>query len=159
MWKKDVSVRENVMKILVLCTGNSCRSQMAEGFLRSFDSGMEVYSAGTAPSEQVHPKAVMVMKEAGIDLSGQYPKLVDTLLRFDFDYVITVCDHAREHCPIFTGKVKHRVHIGFEDPAAATGTEAEIDAVFRKVRDEIRERMSQFYLRAILPAGTNGTRP
>lgn len=148
-----------MMKILVLCTGNSCRSQMAEGFLRSFDPGMEVYSAGTAPSEQVHPKAVMVMKEAGIDLSGHFPKQVDTLLHLDFDYVITVCDHAREHCPLFTGKVKHRVHIGFEDPAAATGSEEEINSVFRKVRDEIRESMFQFYIQTIVPSGTNGSRP
>ncbi len=132
-------------KILILCTGNSCRSQMAEGFLKSFDPTLEVYSAGTAPAERVHPKAVQVMAEEGIDIRKNYPKSVDQFIDQSFDYVITVCDAAKESCPVFTGNVKHRLHIGFEDPAEATGTEEEILAVFRKVRDEIKRDFRRFY--------------
>ena len=133
------------MKILILCTGNSCRSQMAEGFLKSFDSNLEVYSAGTNPSNKVHPKAIQVMNELGIDLSKNYPKKVDQFLGYSFNYVITVCDNAKETCPVFIGKVGKQLHIGFEDPAVAAGTEEQILAVFRKIRDEIRERLFQFY--------------
>ena len=133
------------MKILILCTGNSCRSQIAEGFLKSFDAKLEVYSAGTNPSSRVHPIAVKVMKEIGIDISQNVPKNVDRFLSQSFDYVITVCDNAKETCPVFTGKVKHRLHIGFEDPADATGTEEEIVAVFRKVRDQIKVEFYNFY--------------
>ncbi|MCL6096945.1 MAG: arsenate reductase ArsC [Bacteroidetes bacterium] len=133
------------MKILILCTGNSCRSQMAEGLLKSFDDKLEVYSAGTNPSSRVHSKAIQVMKEVGIDISQNVPKNVDRFLSQSFDYVITVCDNAKETCPVFTGKVKHRLHIGFEDPAEATGTEEEIIAVFRKVRDHIRIDFFNFY--------------
>jgi arsenate reductase len=132
------------MRILILCTGNSCRSQMAEGFLRSFDSGIEVYSAGTEPSKKVHPKAVEVMKEKGIDLSDHYPQKVDEFLDDAFDYVITVCGHAKENCPVFLGEVKQHLHIGFEDPAEATGTGEEILEEFRRIRDEILERMKAF---------------
>lgn len=132
------------MRILILCTGNSCRSQMAEGFLRSFDPEIEVKSAGTEPSNQVHPKAVEVMKEKGIDLSDHYPQKVDEFLNDAFDYVITVCGHAQENCPVFLGDVKQQLHIGFEDPADATGTEEEILEEFRRIRDEIRERMQGF---------------
>lgn len=132
------------MRILILCTGNSCRSQMAEGFLRSFDPEIEVFSAGTEPSNQVHPKAVEVMKEKGIDLSDHYPQKVDEFLDDAFDYVITVCGHAKENCPVFLGEVKQHLHIGFEDPAEATGTEEEILEEFRRIRDEIRERIKAF---------------
>lgn len=132
-------------KILILCTGNSCRSQMAEGFLRSFDDQLDVHSAGTRPSWQVHPKAIEVMGEAGIDLRKNYPKSVDQFIDQAFDYVITVCGHAEENCPIFIGKVTHRLHIGFEDPAEATGTELEIMAEFRKIRDQIKERFYELY--------------
>jgi arsenate reductase len=132
------------MKILILCTGNSCRSQMAEGFLRSYDPEIEVFSAGTEPSKKVHPKAVEVMKENGIDLSDHYPQKVDEFLDDAFDYVITVCGHAKENCPVFLGEVKQHLHIGFEDPAEATGTEEEILEEFRRIRDEIRERMKAF---------------
>ncbi len=135
---------KNRIKILILCTGNSCRSQMAEGFLKSFDPALEVYSAGTAPSEGVHPLTVKVMKETGIDISEGYPKNADEFINMDFDYVITVCDNAKEVCPIFAGNVKHRLHIGFEDPAEATGTE-EVLKVFRKVRDEIERDFADFY--------------
>ena len=132
------------MRILILCTGNSCRSQMAEGFLKSFDPQLKVFSAGTEPSDQVHPKAVEVMKEKGIDLSGHYPRKVDGFLDDAFDYVITVCGHAKENCPVFLGEVKHGLHIGFDDPAEATGTEEEIFEEFRRIRDEIRDKMRGF---------------
>jgi len=118
---------------------------MAEGFLKSFDEKLEVYSAGTGPSDQVHPKAVQVMAETGIDLSEKYPKNVDQFLDKEFDYVITVCDNARETCPVFIGRVKHQLHIGFDDPADASGTEEEVLAVFRRVRDEIKRDFYQFY--------------
>lgn len=138
--------------ILVLCTGNSCRSQMAEGFLKSFDSTLEVHSAGTVPAPSVHPKAIQVMKEIGIDLSRAFPKSVDQFLNRSFDFVITVCDHAKEACPVFTGKVEHRLHIGFDDPAEATGTEEEILATFRHVRDEIREQFHLFFVEHVKAA-------
>ncbi len=131
--------------ILILCTGNSCRSQMAEGFIKSFDSELMVYSAGTNPSKQVHPKAIQVMKEVGIDLSQNYPKMVDQFLNEPFDYVITVCDNAKETCPVFIGKVGKQLHIGFEDPADATGTEEEILSEFRRIRDEIKNDFYKFY--------------
>jgi arsenate reductase len=118
---------------------------MAEAFLRSFDPHLEVHSAGTHPSAQVHPKAIAVMKEVGIDLTGAYPKLVDQFLAQTFDYVITVCDHAKETCPLFMGKVKHRLHIGFDDPAEAQGTNDEVLAVFRRVRDEIKGEFSRLF--------------
>ncbi len=133
------------LKILILCTGNSCRSQMAEGFLKSFDSSLEVYSAGTNPSSQIHPKAVEVMKELGIDISGNYTKNVTKYIDDPFDYVITVCDNAKETCPVFTGKVKKHLHISFEDPAKAEGTENEILSVFRMVRDKIKTEFFEFY--------------
>jgi len=136
-------------EILILCTGNSCRSQMAEGFLKSFDSELNVYSAGTNPSGTVHPKAIQVMKEIGIDISVGYPKNVDEFLDNSFDYVITVCDNAKETCPVFVGKVNERLHIGFEDPAEAKGTEEEIFAEFRKIRDEIKDRFEEFYSKEI----------
>ena len=117
---------------------------MAEGFLRSFDPSLEVFSAGTAPSDRVHHKAVIVMEELGIDLSGHHPQKVDEYLDEAFDYVITVCGHAKENCPVFLGEVKQHLHIGFEDPAEATGTEAEILEEFRRIRDEICERMYAF---------------
>ena len=134
------------MKILILCTGNSCRSQMAEAFLKSFDSNLEVYSAGTNPSAEVHPKTIRVMQEIGIDLSGNRTKSVDEFLDKEFDYVITVCDGAKEACPVFTGKVKHRLHIGFEDPAEVQGSEEFILSEFRRIRDEIKSRFYEFYV-------------
>lgn len=133
------------MKILIICTGNTCRSQMAEGFLKSLDSELEVFSAGTKAEKKVNPYAVKAMSEIGIDISKQYPKQVDELLEIDFDFVITVCDGAKESCPLFTGKVKKRFHIGFEDPADAKGTEEEIMPAYRKVRDEIKDGFYKFY--------------
>jgi arsenate reductase len=140
-------------RVLILCTGNSCRSQMAEGFLKSFDSKLEVHSAGTKPALQVHPKAVAVMKEAGIDLTRSLPKNVDQFISQSFDYVITVCDHAKETCPVFTGRVRHRLHIGFDDPAEAPGTEEEVLSVFRRVRDEICKQFHQLYFDRLQPSG------
>lgn len=136
-------------KILVLCTGNSCRSQMAEGFLKSLDKSpdkeLEVFSAGTFPALKVNPYAVEVMKEISIDISMHYPKKIDDFITGSFDYVITVCDNARDVCPAFTGNVKHRLHIGFNDPADAVGSREQILKVYRKVRDEIKREFKKFY--------------
>ncbi|MFA6457292.1 MAG: arsenate reductase ArsC [Bacteroidota bacterium] len=132
-------------RILILCTGNSCRSQMAEGFLKSFDSSLEVFSAGTKAAAHVHPIAIQVMNEIGIDLTRNFPKTVDQFLSQPFDYVITVCDNAKETCPVFSGSVQHRLHIGFDDPADAEGSNEEILTVFRRVREEIKRDFFQFY--------------
>ena len=118
---------------------------MAEGFLKSLDKNLEVYSAGTKPAEKVNPFAIKAMKEIGIDISKGIPENVEKYLSESFDYVITVCDNAKETCPIFTGKVKKRFHIGFDDPAEATGSEEEVMPVYRRVRDEIREQFQTFY--------------
>lgn len=134
----------NEKRILILCTGNSCRSQMAEGFLKSFDENFEVYSAGTNPAEKINPYAVKAMKEIGIDISDGIPENVDKYLSQSFDYVITVCDNAKETCPVFIGDVKHRLHIGFDDPADAVGTEEEVMPVYRRVRDEIKREFKKF---------------
>ena len=133
-------------KILIICTGNTCRSQMAEGFLKSFDSELEVYSAGTKAEIRINPYAVKVMSEKDIDISAQFPKSVNEFTDKAFDYVITVCDDAKDTCPVFTGNVKHRLHIGFEDPANARGTEAEILDVYRRVRDKIEKEFCKFYM-------------
>jgi arsenate reductase len=126
------------LKILFLCTGNSCRSQMAEGWARALKSvEIEPFSAGIEP-KGLHPLAVKVMSEAGVDISGQSSKHVRDLAGIPFDFVVTVCDSARESCPLFPGKTKV-VHRSFADPAAARGSEAEVLAVFRRVRDEIRD--------------------
>ena len=137
------------MRILILCTGNSCRSQMAEGFLKHWYPEWEVFSAGTNPSSEIHPKAIKVMQEIEIDISKGYPKDVDLFRMQSFDYVITVCDNAKETCPVFVGKVDKTVHIGFEDPAEATGSEEEIWQTFRKIRDEIYFQFDEFFKKAI----------
>ena len=116
------------MKILILCTGNSCRSQMAHGFLQSFDKDIEVYSGGTEPAVQVNAKVVEVMREVGIDISSHVPTHVNTYLDQAWDYVITVCGGANESCPAFTGKVGKRLHIGFDDPSHAVGSQEFIEA-------------------------------
>lgn len=139
------------MKILILCTGNSCRSQMAEGFIKTFNPQIEVYSAGTNPAEKVNPNAVKVMSEEKIDISGNSPKNVDQFLNTAFDYVITVCDNAKETCPVFFGQVKYNLHMGFDDPADAAGTEEEILAEFRRVRNEIKEAFLNFYKKELQP--------
>ncbi|MDD3281062.1 MAG: arsenate reductase ArsC [Bacteroidales bacterium] len=125
------------MKILILCTGNSCRSQMVQGFLQSFDKKLDVHSAGTKPEKQVNPNAVKVMAELGIDISHHEPKNADMYTGESWDYVITVCDNAKESCPIFLGNVKHRLHMGFEDPADAHGEAEYVLNVYRRIRNEI----------------------
>ncbi len=123
--------------VLILCTGNSCRSHMAEGILRhAVDGRVEVASAGSRPAGYVHPKAVAVMAEIGIDLSEHHSKHMDQFLDKPVHTVITVCGNADQACPMFPGQVR-RYHWGFDDPAQATGTEEEILAEFRRVRDEI----------------------
>ena len=131
------------MRYLVLCTGNRCRSQMAHGILKHIHPDAEVCSAGVRPASEVHPLAVKVMSEIGIDISGHYPKNVSEYLGQSWDYVITVCGGAKENCPSFTGKVAMRLHIGFDDPDAFTGTESEIIDEFRRVHDEDLDSMSQ----------------
>ena len=127
-------------KVLFLCTHNSCRSQMAEGLLRDMAGDkFEVSSAGVDPTS-VHPLAKKVMKEIGIDISGQQSKSVDEFLDKEFDYVITVCDNVRQTCPFFPGN-HELLHWSLEDPAIALGSEKERLLVFRKVRDQIRENI------------------
>jgi len=124
---------------------------MAEGILRSMDHTLEVTSAGTWPAASVHPRAVQVMKEIGIDISSAVTKSVEQFLGDSFDYVVTVCDHAKESCPVFTGEVKHNLHMGFEDPAMATGTENEVLNEFRRIRDQIRAEFGKWYHDDLLP--------
>ena len=145
-----MSVKHLKMKILILCTGNSCRSQMAEGFIKSLDINLDVCSAGTKPAEGVNPFAIKAMKEIGIDISNGIPENVDKYLNQSFDYVLTVCDNARESCPVFTGEVKVQLHIPFDDPADAVGTEQEVMPVYRRVRDEIIERLRIIYAENML---------
>ena len=133
------------MKILILCTGNSCRSQMAHGFFQSFDSSLYVRSAGTEASGKLNPKAVEVMKEVGIDISKHTSDAVDMYLDKEWDFVITVCGGANENCPIFIGKVKNRLHIGFEDPSEAEGSEDYVINEFRRTRDDIKEAFYALY--------------
>ena len=129
--------------VLILCTGNSARSQMAEGLLRQMGGGrFEVESAGTHPG-QVRPEAIEAMREIGVDISGHRSKSVDEFAGREFDYVITVCDNARENCPVFPSRTR-RLHWGFDDPAAAPGDFAQPLAVFRRVRDEIRARLREW---------------
>ncbi|MBS4013820.1 MAG: arsenate reductase ArsC [Bacteroidetes bacterium] len=137
------------MNILILCTGNSCRSQMAHGFLQSFDKRLNVCSAGTEASGKLNSKAVEVMKEIGLDISHHTSDSVDKYLGQEWDYVITVCGGANEACPAFMGKVKHRLHIGFDDPSHATGSEEFVNSEFVRVRDEIKEGFYKLYVEEI----------
>ena len=130
-------------KVLIVCTGNSCRSQMAEGILRHYGKEkFEVFSAGLEPS-YVHPLAIKTMAESGIDISAQYSKTVNEFLGEDFSYVITVCDGAKERCPVFHGKY-NAIHWSIKDPASAEGTESERMKDFRRVRQNILERINHF---------------
>ena len=140
---------DNSMKILILCTGNSCRSQMAQGFLQSFDKDLTVCSAGTEASGKLNPMAVAVMKEIGIDISQHTSDSVDLYLGEEWDYVITVCGGANEACPAFIGNVKYRLHKGFDDPSLAKGTKEFIHSEFIRVRDEIKEGFWKFYNESI----------
>ena len=133
------------MKILILCTGNSCRSQMAHGFLQSFDANIAVSSAGTEASGKLNAKAVQVMQEIGIDISEHTSDPVEKYLNEEWDYVITVCGGANESCPAFIGKVKTRLHIGFDDPSHAVGSDEFIMSEFYRVRDEIKAGFYAFY--------------
>ncbi|MDO9680145.1 MAG: arsenate reductase ArsC [Bacteroidales bacterium] len=133
------------MKVLILCTGNSCRSQMAHGFLQSFDNRITVKSAGTQPAARVNLTAVKVMGEIGVDISKNIPTLVDEYTSQEWDYVITVCDDANETCPLFVGKVKHRLHMGFEDPSHKKGSEEFVLSEFYRIRNLIKERFFEFY--------------
>jgi arsenate reductase (thioredoxin) len=132
-------------QVLILCTGNSARSQMAEGLLRhEAGDGFEVHSAGTHPST-VRSEAVAVMNELGIDISNQWSKSVDEFTGREFDYVITVCDAANEACPVFPGKTR-RLHWSFEDPASVKGPPEERKVAFRRIRDQIHERLKMFLI-------------
>ena len=133
------------MKVIILCTGNSCRSQMAHGFLQSFNSKIEVYSAGTEASGKLNSKAVQVMNEIGIDISSHTSDSVNKYLNEQWDYVITVCGGANESCPTFIGDVKNRIHIGFDDPSHAVGSDEFIRSEFYRVRDEIKAGFYKFY--------------
>ena len=130
-------------KILVHCTGNSCRSQIAEGYLRHFANGnAEVYSAGVE-THGVNPKAIAIMQEDSIDISNHTSNNIDEYYDIDFDFVITVCDNAKERCPFFPTKAK-KFHHNFSDPSKATGTDEEINEQFRQVRQQIKEYCEQF---------------
>lgn len=133
------------MKILILCTGNSCRSQMAHGLLASFDKNLYVCSAGVKLEKQVNPLAIKTMQDMGIDISEHKPTLVSEYLNEDWDYVITVCDHANETCPIFTGRVKHRLHMPFRDPSKFEGSNEQIVAEFNDVAKLIKIKFYEFY--------------
>lgn len=125
-------------QVLILCTGNSCRSHLAEGILRAAAGDLiDVHSAGSKPAGFVHPKAIQVLQEIGIDISGHRSKSMNEFLAQRIDTVVTVCGNADQACPMFPGQV-HRYHWGFDDPAHATGTDEEVLAVFRRVRDQIR---------------------
>ena len=137
------------MKVLILCTGNSCRSQMAHGFLQSFDKNITVCSAGTQASGKLNAGAVKAMAEVGIDISHHTSDPVEKYLGEEWDYVITVCGGANENCPMFVGKVSHRLHIGFDDPSHATGTPEFIESEFRRVRDEIKKGVQEVYITQI----------
>lgn len=132
------------MKILIICTGNRCRSQMAHGILKNLDPTINVCSAGTRPALEVHPLGIKVMNEIGIDISQHRPKSIEQYTEDEWDYVITVCSGAKESCPNFSGKVGQRIHIGFEDPDAFTGTKEEVLSEFRRIRDEIKKEMTEF---------------
>ena len=134
--------KEGLLKILVICTSNSARSQMAEGFLKHYKKEWEVYSAGTKP-KSLNPLAVEVMSEKGIDISGYKSKHIDLFLNKKFDYVVTVCDNAKESCPVFPGNAKY-LHWSLKDPAAIEGTKEEKLTAFRKIRDEIQNKVLEF---------------
>lgn len=134
------------MRVLILCTGNSCRSQMAHGYLQHFSPETQVCSAGTEASGQLNQTAVKVMAEDGIDISYHTSDSVEKYLHDEWDYVITVCGGANEKCPVFLGKVKHRLHIGFDDPSHAVGTDEFIMSEYYRVQKEIKTAFTDFYV-------------
>lgn len=133
------------MKILILCTGNSCRSQMAHGFLQSFDKNLKVFSGGTEASGKLNQQAVKAMAEIGLDISHHTSDSVEKYLDQEWDYVITVCGGANESCPSFYGKVNQRIHIGFDDPSDAIGTDEFVWSEYIRVRDQIKDAFLKFY--------------
>lgn len=133
------------MNILILCTGNSCRSQMAHGFLKTFDPGLNVASAGTNSAGYVNPMAIEVMKEKGIDISDHNSDSVEKYIDQAWDYVITVCGGANESCPTFSGEVENRLHIGFDDPFEAKGSPEFVKSEYLRIRDEIELAFRKFY--------------
>ena len=144
MGKNTEAESKRKKRVLFVCTHNASRSQMAEGLLRALRGELyDVYSAGTDPTE-VHPSAIAAMAEIGIDIRGHHAKGLDAFRDVVFDDVVTVCDHAQESCPVVPGGGVRR-HQGFADPSAAKGTEAEVLAIFRRVRDEIRDWIMETY--------------
>lgn len=139
------------MKILILCTGNSCRSQMAHGFLQSFNPKLIVCSAGTDASGKLNKQAVTVMKDAGVDISHHTSDAVEKYLGETWNYVITVCGGANEKCPAFIGDVKKRLHIGFDEPSHTTGSEEFIKSEFIRIRNEIHQVFYDLYKKEIEP--------
>lgn len=143
-------------RVLFICTNNSCRSQMAEGIVnRELGDKIEAYSAGTTPTA-VNPRAIKSMAEIGIDISGQRSKVMDEFSGQHFAYVITLCDSAKEQCPLFFEGVK-KLHLGFADPAAAKGSEEEIMASFRRIRDEIKDKLLGFFVNDLTEGGKRDT--
>jgi arsenate reductase len=137
-------MKEMKKRILFICTNNSSRSQMAEGLVNhKLGDKIEAFSAGTKPTA-VNPRAIQAMKEIGIDISGARSKNMDEFADQSFDYVITLCDSANEECPLFFGGVQ-KIHMGFDDPAVAQGAEEEIMSIFRKVRDEIEDKLMKYF--------------
>lgn len=139
------------MKILILCTGNSCRSQMAHGYLQSLNPDLTVRSAGTEASGKLNQDAVKAMLQDGVDISDHTSDSVDKYLNEEWDYVITVCGGANEVCPTFTGNVKNRLHMGYDDPSHATGSDDYIWSEFIRVRNEIKDGFTRLYKQKILP--------
>lgn len=139
------------MKVLILCTGNSCRSQMAHGFLQSFNERIQVESAGTEASGKLNRKAVKAMAEIGLDISDHSSDSVEKYLNEEWDYVITVCGGANESCPAFIGNVKNRLHMGYEDPSFAVGSDEFIWSEFIRVREEIKTGFWKLYEEDIKP--------
>ncbi len=137
------------MKVLVICTGNGCRSQMAHGILQSFDSELTVCSAGTKPSGRVNAGAMKAMAEIGIDISHHTSDDVRDYLNQEWDYVITVCDNANQICPSFEGKTQNRLHMPFDDPAHAKGTPEFVESEFHRVRSEMKNEFYKFYIEKI----------
>jgi len=132
----------SMKKVIIICTGNSVRSQMAEGFFKKYKSNWEIRSAGTNP-QGLNPLSVKVMLEKGIDISGSKSKSINKFLGQKFDYIITVCDNAKENCPYFPGSAKY-IHWSFSDPSSVSGSEEEKLNAFRKVRDEIEKKILEF---------------
>jgi arsenate reductase (thioredoxin) len=133
------------MKILILGTGNSCRSQLAHGFLQSFDKRLQVFSSGTEPAARVNPTAIDVMKKVDIDISKHRPTHVSQYLSEEWDYVITIWENPKKTCPVFQGKVRHWLHIGFDDPSLVRGSYVEVINEFYRVRNDIRDEFYKLY--------------